>query len=68
MRIDQIIDWMNVNLDFIFSFIKDMLLRALVWLEDVMIWIRGQLSSSVSAFWDGEWQASALGCSRSRRC
>ena len=39
LRIDQIIDWMNVNLDFIFSFIKDMLLRALVWLEDVMIWI-----------------------------
>ena len=39
LRIDQIIDWMNVNLDFIFSFIKTALLKALVWLEDVMIWI-----------------------------
>lgn len=39
LRIDQIIDWMNVNLDFIFSFIKTVLLKALVWLEDVMIWI-----------------------------
>ena len=39
LRIDEIIDWMNVNLDFIFSFIKTALLKALVWLEDVMIWI-----------------------------
>lgn len=39
LRIDQIIDWMNVNMDFIFSFIKTALLKALVWLEDVMIWI-----------------------------
>ena len=39
LRIKEIIDWMNVNLDFIFSFIKNALLRALVWLEDVMIWV-----------------------------
>lgn len=39
LRIDEIIEWMNVNLDFIFSFIKTALLTALVWLEDVMIWI-----------------------------
>ncbi len=39
LRIDQVIDWMNVNLDFIFSFIKTALLKALVWLEDVMVWI-----------------------------
>ena len=39
LKIDEVIDWMNVNLDFIFSFIKTALLTALVWLEDVMIWI-----------------------------
>ncbi len=39
LRIDEIIDWMTVNLDFIFSFIKEVLLTTLVWLEDVMLWI-----------------------------
>ena len=39
LRIDEIIDWMKVNLNFIFSFIKNALLTALVWLEDVLIWI-----------------------------
>ena len=39
LRIDQVIDWMNVNLDFIFSFIKTAVLNVLVRLEDVMMWI-----------------------------
>ena len=39
LQLNEIIDWMTVNLDFIFSFIKDALLTTLVWLEDVMLWI-----------------------------
>ena len=39
LHINEIIGWMQVNLNFIFSFIKDALLKALIWLEDLMIWI-----------------------------
>ena len=39
LQIDEIIDWMQINLDFIFSFIKTALLTALIWLEDILIWI-----------------------------
>ena len=67
LRIDHIIDWMNVNLDFIFSFIKDMLLRALVWLEDVMIWIPWPAFIIGVGVLGGAWQVYAWACSRLHR-
>ncbi len=37
--IDGIVDWMTTELDFIFDVIKNVLLTALIALEDLMIWI-----------------------------
>ncbi len=39
LAIDRLIDWMQVELSFIFDAIKNALLTALIWLEEVMIWV-----------------------------
>ena len=37
--IDNTVDWMKVNLGFIFSTIRDVLLTILVWIEDALLWL-----------------------------